>query len=83
MFSGSLVKKAREDRGLKAYYIARKAKISPWYLSMIENNKRSPALETLQAIADAVEIEVTEFFLAPNVSDSLSSSQSSYDDSPK
>jgi len=63
MFSGSLVKKARQDRGLKAYYVARKAKISSWYLSMIENNKRSPTLETLQAIAGAIGIEVTEFFL--------------------
>lgn len=71
MFSGRLVKKAREDRGLKANYVAKKAKISPWYLSMIENGKRYPALETLQAIANAVGIEETEFFLAANVGDSL------------
>jgi len=71
MFSGRLVKKAREDRGLKALYVAKKAKISPWYLSMIENGKRNPALETLQALADAIGIEVTEFFLAPSVSDTL------------
>lgn len=71
MFSGKLVKKAREDRGLKANYVAKKAHISPWYLSMIENGKRSPALETLEAIAGAVGINETEFFLAPNISDSL------------
>ena len=71
MFSGKLIKKARADRGLKAHFVAKKAYISPWYLSMIENGKRTPTLETLQAIADAVGIDVTEFFLALEVSDSL------------
>lgn len=69
MFSGKLIKKAREDRGLKALFVAKKSNISPWYLSMIENGKRSPALETLQSIADAVGTDVTEFFLASNVRD--------------
>jgi len=71
VFSGKLIKKAREDRGLKASYVARKAKISPWYLSMIENGKRNPSLETLQAIAGAVGVEVTEFFLTTGVSEML------------
>ncbi|MCL6559887.1 MAG: helix-turn-helix transcriptional regulator [Firmicutes bacterium] len=71
MFSGRLIKKAREDRGLKASYIAKKANISPWYLSMIENGKRNPSLETLQAIASAVGVDVTEFFLEAEVSDTL------------
>lgn len=72
MFSGKLVKKAREERGLKASYIAKKANISPGYLSMIENGKRNPALETLQAIAGAIGIDVTEFFLSPDVCSSHS-----------
>lgn len=73
MYSGYLVKKARESRGLKAYYVAKKAKISPWYLSMIENGKRNPALETLHSIADAVGIDVSEFFSASDISDTPNS----------
>jgi transcriptional regulator with XRE-family HTH domain len=69
MFSGRLVKKARQDRSLKAYYVARKAHISTWYLSVIENGKRSPSLKTLQAIAGAIGTDVTEFFLTSNVSE--------------
>lgn len=70
MFSGRLVKKARIDKGLKAYYVAKKARISTWYLSVIENGKRSPSLKTLQAIAGAIGIEVTEFFLGSDIGDS-------------
>ncbi len=62
MYSGTLIKKARKARGLKAYYIARKANISSWHLSRIENDKRKPGLETLEAIARAIGVEVGEFF---------------------
>jgi transcriptional regulator with XRE-family HTH domain len=62
MFSGRLVQKARKEKGLKAMYVARKAGISLWYLSVIENGKRTPSLKTLQAIAEVLGTEVTEFF---------------------
>ncbi|HWQ73031.1 MAG TPA: helix-turn-helix transcriptional regulator [Desulfitobacteriaceae bacterium] len=65
MFSGKLVKKARQERCLKAYYVARKANISTWYLSVIENGRRSPSLKTLQAIAGAIGTDVTDFFYHP------------------
>jgi len=71
MFSGRLIRKARNDRGLKANYVAKKAGISLWYLSMIENGKRRPALNTLQNIAQAIGVEDVEFFLAHDVSDTL------------
>lgn len=63
MFSGSQIRQARNERGLKANYVGRKAKISIWHLSMIENDKRKPSIDTLQAIANAIGVDVTEFFL--------------------
>lgn len=80
MFSGRRIKQARENRGLKASFVAKKAGISPWYLSMIENGKRSPALETLQAIAEAVGVDEAEFFLAHDVSDSLNEAEAAGDE---
>lgn len=40
---GRRIKEIRDGRGIKANYVAEKAGISLWYLSMIENGKRTPS----------------------------------------
>lgn len=59
---GKRIKQAREGKGLKAKFVASKVGISHNYLSQIENDKRIPAVETLQAIADAIGVDTAEFF---------------------
>lgn len=61
---GKRIKQVRESRGLKAKFVAGKVGISHNYLSQIENDKRKPAIETLQAIAEAIGVDTAEFFLA-------------------
>lgn len=68
---GGRIREIRKSSGLMAKYVAQKAGISRWYLSMIENGKRVPSVEKLEAIADALGVEVARFFLASQVSDAL------------
>ena len=43
--------------------LSERARISVSFLSMIERGERSPHLETLAAIADALEVRMADFFL--------------------
>lgn len=52
------VKAWREYRQIKINELAQKAGISAAYLSQIENYKRNPTIDTLKAIAQALNIEV-------------------------
>lgn len=71
MHVGKRIKEIREASGVMAKHVARKAGISLWYLSMIENGKRVPSLEKLENIADVLGVEVARFFLAQDVSETL------------
>ena len=46
----------REHKGMKLNELARKAGVSPSYLSQIENGKRNPSVESIKAIAAALDI---------------------------
>ncbi len=60
---GLVIKRIREERGLKQIYVAKKAQISNRYLSAIESGKRTPTLETIEKIAKAVGISTPGLFL--------------------
>lgn len=47
----------REYKNIKMNQLAKRVGISGAYLSQIENGKRNPTIETLKAIASALEIE--------------------------
>jgi transcriptional regulator with XRE-family HTH domain len=52
-------------------HLSERARISVSFLSMIERGERSPHLETLAAIAEALEVRMAELFLADGERDSV------------
>lgn len=57
------VKKYRKDKGLSQEALAEKSGLHRTYISAIECQRRSIALENIQQIADALEIETYKLFL--------------------
>ncbi|WP_430885167.1 helix-turn-helix domain-containing protein [Fusibacter sp. JL216-2] len=57
------VKKYRTKKGLSQEAFAEKAGLHRTYISAIEREKRSIALENIQKIADALEIETYLLFI--------------------
>lgn len=56
------LKEWREFRGFPTEGLAEKADVSPGLISQIENNKSGGSADTLQKLADALDIEVGELF---------------------
>jgi transcriptional regulator with XRE-family HTH domain len=59
---GAAVRALRNVSGLTASELSRRSAISPAMLSKIENGTTSPSLATLQALAKALDVPVTELF---------------------
>lgn len=59
----SNLKKYRTEKGLSQEAFAEKAGLHRTYISAIEREKRSIALENVQKIADALEIEAYLLFM--------------------
>ena len=57
---GEQLKKAREDAGLSQEKLAFEAEVDRSYVSMLENDKKSPTLDVLFRIADALKIPASE-----------------------
>lgn len=57
---GKELKKARETAGLSQEKLAFEAEIDRSYVSLLENDKKSPTLDTLFRIADAIGIPASE-----------------------
>jgi transcriptional regulator with XRE-family HTH domain len=53
---GSTIQKLRESAGLSQRKLARNAKITPSFLSLVENNHRDPSLTVLRRIASALHV---------------------------
>jgi transcriptional regulator with XRE-family HTH domain len=49
--------------------LSERARISVSFLSMIERGERSPHLETLAAIAEALEVKMADLFIDPEERD--------------
>src|SRR5216684_2730330 len=63
---GQRIRALREKLFLTQEQVAERAKISVSYLSMIENAQRTPYLETLLAISNALGITVSQLFAGLN-----------------
>lgn len=59
---GSRLRQLRTDRGLSLRALAEKSGLSINTLALIENQKTSPSVSTLQQIAVALQIPITAFF---------------------
>ena len=65
VFAGN-VKKYRTEKSLSQEVLADKSGLHRTYISAIECERRSIALENVQRIADALEIETYKLFLPLN-----------------
>ena len=56
---GAQIRRLRVERGLTLAQVGELADLNVGYLSQVENDKASPSLETLAAIADVFEVPIT------------------------
>jgi transcriptional regulator with XRE-family HTH domain len=61
---GEVIRSYRNDRGLSQGDIERRTGLLRCYLSRVENGHTVPSLETLANIAEAMEINLADFFPA-------------------
>lgn len=57
---GAELKKARETAGLSQEKLAFEAEIDRSYVSLLENDKKSPTLDVIFRISDAIGIQASE-----------------------
>ncbi len=55
----------RQRRGWTQAYLAEEVQISPTFLLHIERGTRGVSLETIEALAHALEVDVSELFTMP------------------
>jgi transcriptional regulator with XRE-family HTH domain len=60
---GRQVRKWRQERGLTLAQVAGSSGLNLGYLSQIENDKASPSLESLAALATAIDVPIAWFLL--------------------
>lgn len=59
---GNEIRKLREERGLAQYELAARAGLNPVTITHAETGKGSPSMRTLGKIADALGVDVSDFF---------------------
>lgn len=64
---GSQIRRRRRDRALTLSGVAELTGLNVGYLSQVENDKASPSLETLAALADALDVPIAWFLLDTSV----------------
>ena len=64
---GAQIRRRRRDRGLTLAEVAAATGLNVGYLSQVENDKASPSLETLAALADALDVPIAWFLLDQSV----------------
>lgn len=57
MILGTLLRRHRKEKGLTLKAVADKAGVSEGFLSQIENNVKSPSLETLLRVCEAIGVD--------------------------
>ena len=62
---GAQIRRRRLDRNLTLTGVAERTGLNVGYLSQLENDKATPSLETLAALAAALDVPITWFLLDP------------------
>lgn len=60
---GGRIKRRRRELGLTLAQVGERTGLNVGYLSQVENDKASPSLETLAALADALDVPIAWFLL--------------------
>ena len=68
----SKIREFRKKQGLSLQVLSERCGYSKGYLSRIERSKDAPRIAVLQAIANALKIPITEFFLSDAASKQMS-----------
>jgi transcriptional regulator with XRE-family HTH domain len=64
---GARIRRRRTERGLTLAAVAAETGLNVGYLSQVETDKASPSLETLAALADALDVPVAWFLLDQSI----------------
>jgi transcriptional regulator with XRE-family HTH domain len=64
---GAQIRRRRRDRSLTLTQVAEATGLNVGYLSQVENDKASPSLETLAALAQALDVPIAWFLLEQSV----------------
>jgi transcriptional regulator with XRE-family HTH domain len=64
---GPQIRRRRRDRGMTLAAVAERTGLNVGYLSQVENDKASPSLETLAALAEALDVPIAWFLLEQSV----------------
>lgn len=64
---GAQIRRRRRDRNLTLAAVAQQTGLNVGYLSQVENDKASPSLETLAALADALDVPIAWFLLDQSI----------------
>ena len=59
---GVRIKELRKTRGLSQEQLSGKIDIDPKHLSRIESGRSFPSLDTLEKLANALQVEIKDFF---------------------
>jgi transcriptional regulator with XRE-family HTH domain len=64
---GAQIRRRRRERDLTLSAVAERTGLNVGYLSQVENDKASPSLETLAALAEALDVPIAWFLLEQSV----------------
>lgn len=59
------LKSLREDKNLSQYRLAKKSGVSQSFLSTLESDQKTPTIDTLEKLCNALGINLAEFFDTP------------------
>jgi len=68
---GQKIRETRTERGLTLEKVARDVGCSPSFVSQVERGKVSPSITTLKHIANALGVNIVDFFLPSGEEDSV------------